>query len=334
MKHITAHHDPALAARVVNQTPLLYRAGPDPAADRPGHVRAGSSLALVRGRLVIIQDDANLIALLHPPDASVEAILLPAGHQGKRLFDDGRGNKRWKLDLEACAAVPAGLEEWLVAFGSGSTPLRERLVVLSNLDGETPQVAVYDAPAFYAALRAAADFAGSELNIEGAVYLGDGRLRLFQRGNGAPRGDVQPVNATADVSWPALHAYLGDPRPDAAFTLDDVTQYDLGRVAGVRLTFTDAARCGDTLFFSATAEASPDAIHDGPVAASAIGLIHPGGAARWTVLEDVQGGIFPGKVEGLAFQPEESGRAYVIVDKDDPETPSQLCQVELAGSWS
>jgi hypothetical protein len=39
--------DPALEARIVEQRALYYQDGAQPAADRPAHVRAASSLARV-----------------------------------------------------------------------------------------------------------------------------------------------------------------------------------------------------------------------------------------------------------------------------------------------
>src|SRR5687767_6667079 len=94
---LTAVCDRALTARVLNRRPLLYSAGADPALDRPAHVRAGSGLAWVAGRLAVVQDDAHFLALIEPAQRSVEAISLPVGHAGLRQFDDVRRNKPWKL---------------------------------------------------------------------------------------------------------------------------------------------------------------------------------------------------------------------------------------------
>jgi hypothetical protein len=324
---IIGRQDPSLSARVVATTPLLYRAGPDTAADRPGHVRAGSSLAFLGRHLAVIQDDANFIAWFDPADSQVEVVPLPAGHEGKRLFGDDRGNKQWKLDLEACLVDG----DRLVAFGSGSSPLRERLVIITDLASDRPDVIIHDASAFYAALRAATDFAGSELNIEGAILLDADTLRLFQRGNGAPHDHLLPVNATADLSWSNLLAYLHKPQPAPTFPLNNIRQYNLGTFDGIPLTFTDAAVAAEAILFSAAAEASPDAIQDGPVAGSVLGVIAADGAARWTPLLDDNGRPFAGKVEGIARSAD--ALLYVIIDKDDPATPSELCRVELIGSW-
>ena len=102
-------------------------------------------------------------------------------------------------------------------------------------------------------------------------------------------------------------------------------QYDLGRANGVRLTFTDAA--GD--LFLAVAEDSPDAYRDGPIAAAILGRIAADGAARFTHLRDPEGRPFVEKAEGLAIA--DSSTAWIVLDRDDPTTPAELCRVETVG---
>lgn len=330
LRPIAAVPDPSLAATVVRRTPLLYAEGPDPAQDRPAHVRAGSGLAWLGGRLAVVQDDAAFIALTDPRGRRVQAVPLPAGEGGARQFDDLRGNKAFKLDLEACTGVPEGGGEVLVAFGSGSTGRRERVVLLSE-GPAGPRVSVHDASALYALLRERTEFSGSELNVEGALFVG-GRIRLFNRGNGAPRGGLLPVDATCDLEWAALRAHLldpGSPPPPPR----DVLRYELGAMDGLRLTFTDAAFFGERIFFAAAAEDSPDATRDGVVAGSALGVFDAPDRLRWTPVRNPDGSVFGGKVEGLAPVPGDPLRAYGVLDRDDPALPCELCEVELAGSW-
>src|SRR5690606_19389198 len=104
---------------------LLYAQGADPALDRPAHVRAGSGLAWLGPRLVVVQDDASFLALLDAPDAPVSAVALDHVAHGRRQFDDQRGNKKSKLDLEACTVVCGRGDERMIAWGSGSLPIRE-----------------------------------------------------------------------------------------------------------------------------------------------------------------------------------------------------------------
>ena len=52
------------------------------------------------------------------------------------------------------------------------------------------------------------------------------------------------MNATCDVSWKQLRAHLNDPALPAPVP-ENVIQYELGTLEGVRLTFTDAAFAAD-----------------------------------------------------------------------------------------
>src|SRR5687768_7889644 len=121
MKKVFAREDVSLSARVINSTPLLYSEGSAAFLDRPAHIRAASGIVRVGSYLAIIQDDANFAALINSNSGEISAISLPAGKDGKRLFDDERGNKKYKMDLESCALVPHEGEEFLIAFGSGSS---------------------------------------------------------------------------------------------------------------------------------------------------------------------------------------------------------------------
>jgi hypothetical protein len=194
-----------LGAQVVRRTPLFYARGADVALDRPAPVRAGSALArLGPTTLAVVQDDASFLAILDGAGAElvVRDVPLPS-HDGVRQFDDGRGNKKAKLDLEACLAC----DDLFLAFGSGSSPLRERVVLVEQASGEAPRVTVVEACALYEAMRDHPVFPGSELNVEGAALAGADVLFL-QRGNGARRASRDPVDASARVDRAALVAYL------------------------------------------------------------------------------------------------------------------------------
>ena len=331
MSSTAVHRDPRLRARITRCAPLTYRDGVDASLDRPAHVRAASALAWIGDHLAILQDDANFIALADPRDARVGSIPLPAGPDGRRQFDDLLGNKRSKLDLESCITIGEGSDATIVAFGSGSTPAREQIIIARHVAGAAPMIALVPASRFYATLRDAHDFAGSELNIEGAVLAPDGELHLFARGNGAARDGRLPVNAACSVNWAALWAHLND-QSLAPPSPRWIRRFDLGAVDGIPLGFTDAMRWGRGVLFSAAAEASPDAVRDGPVAGSAIGFISDDGSARCAVAVGEGGRPFRGKVEGLAEGPD-ARSIYAVVDEDDPATPSELCVIVLEGEW-
>ncbi len=338
-RRIVSVRDPALEARIVRRVPMHYAEGADETLDRPSHVRAASSVAWVGDRVALVQDDANFIALVDPATGQADAITLPAGKDDARTFDVVRGNKKHKLDLEAMTRVPLASGAMLVAFGSGSKKRRENVLTLRfagrKLRPTHEHLALVPLPDLYAALRAERHFAGSEMNIEGALYL-DGMIRLFGRGNGEARDDMHPLDATCDINWHQLAAHIEDPRAETVPAISRITQYELGEVDGVTLGFTDAIRADrTTVLYSAAAEASKDAGSDGEVGGSALGVIPNDrrNGPRWAPVLDEAGQPFTGKIEGLVLDPADPSRALVVVDVDDHTCPSELCEIALSGPW-
>jgi hypothetical protein len=323
---IQSRPDPALSARIVQRVPMRYADGADPALDRPAHVRSASGLAWLGGRLMVIQDDAAFLAEVDPATGLARGWPLPAGEDGRRQFDDLRGNKHLKLDLESCVTVQhADGGEVLLAFGSGSLPLRERIVRARRVDGALG-TEVIDAAPLYAALRAERAFSGSELNLEGAALLGDA-LVLCNRGNGASVDGIEPVNAHCHIDLAALLRWLDAPSAPLP-SLDRVQRYELGSVHGIPLTFTDLATAGDTLLYAAAAEDSPDAVRDGVVVGAALGCIGDGVAAYAQVQRE-DGSPSTEKIEGILATAD--GRLLAVVDPDDPTLASELLTLELRG---
>lgn len=296
--------------RVVRARELRYDRPADHQDDRPDHVRAASGLAMHSGQLVVVQDDASFLAVV--ADDGVSALKLPRGLDGRRRFEVALGNKLDKLDLESVVAI--GDELW--AFGSGSLPIREKIC---RVHQGIPRV--LDAAPFYARMR---DTLGSALNLEGAARVRD-RLWLFHRGN-TGHADVGPAVLVVPIdelrAW--LEGRAGMP------PIDEVVAYDLGTVGGRALGFTDAVAYGDRVLYLATAEAAANAVDDGAVLGSQLGVISKDGV-RATTLAGAGGE--PVKAEGLALDPERPGHAWVALDPDDPRQPALLLDVELTGPW-
>jgi hypothetical protein len=314
-----AARDAGLRAVVVDRFALRYDHGPAPHLDRPAHVRAASSLVFVGHGHVIVQDDALFLGSVG--FGGLVGVELPAP-DGVRQFEKARGNKKLKPDLEAACRWDGPTGPVVVAFGSGSKSVRER-VLLAPAD-RLDAAQLVDAGPLYAALRACLP-ADAELNVEGAIQVGR-RLRLLQRGNG--RGNF---DAWLDIDGSWVDALLAGKVEDPVVTA--VVRWELGEIGGVRLTWTDGAAIGgERILFSATAEASPDAIEDGGVAGSAVGWADDAGG-RWAPLTDPEGRVLADKLEGVALRRVDDAGAEVwgVVDADDPDRPSDLLQIRLEG---
>jgi hypothetical protein len=329
---ITAEHDGSLHAQVTGCIEMCYADGPSDEDDRPPYVLAASGLSIFREYLAVIQDDANWLALIDA-DQRVSAVPLPPGPNGDRVFTKSRGNQDYKCDLEACISVPGehGLE--LIGFGSGSQAGREWILRVSETAGggkdrETPDFTtdLFKAEPFFAMLRAQLDFCGSGLNLEGAVAIDDERIVLFQRGNAAPCGELQPIDATAELTWSELRAYLADPERNEPPQLKGVRSYELGQLDGVRLTFSDAEHLGGgRILYSASAEDR----ETGAIAGSVLGILEADGSARWTELIDGDGAPFKAKIEGLTRDLHDERMIHFVVDDDDDGVPSKVFQAMI-----
>lgn len=266
-----------------------------------GWVRAGSGLSWFLGRLLVVQDDAFSFALVDP--ATRAATSFPAATIGPPLSKDD------KPDYEASFATPDGA---VFVVGSGSKPSRRQV---ARVQVREPPLRVSRLDDLYAGLEARL---GATPNIEGAVRLGS-TVRLLHRGLG--RG---ARSATLDVGMEALDG--------APPVFGEARTYDLGTLSGVPLAFSDAAALGpERMVYLAVAEDAPDAVADGPVVGSAVGVVDAAGA-RWAPLLEADGKPSRRKLEGLVLDPDGQA-AWAVTDPDDASLPSELCRIELQGPW-
>lgn len=322
-RHVLVSKDSRLQARIISRQELMYAQGAEPEYDRPAFVRAASGLALLGDELVIVQDDASFLAFVRPGEAA-RALMLPAGPGGRRRFEDELQNKKHKLDLESIVVLANQDRLRLLAFGSGSLPIRE--CILSYTPGLDAKPSIVQASSLYSALRQSLALCSDSMNLEGAAVMGD-KLRLFQRGNGASRG----FPASVDLDLKELLLWLDSqgepPRPGG------VRLYNLGRQHGVAYGFSDACTIDDKMLgFLACAEASPNPVDDGDILGSQIGILS-GDSGRWTELVDESGKAAAIKAEGLLVDPTHTDVAWVVLDPDDPNRAAELCRVELDGPW-
>ena len=286
-------------------------------SDARPYLAAASGLVRVGGWLYVIADDENSLGIFPASGDSPGRRL--------RLFSDGLPEggalaKPVKPDLEVLTHLPAAAfppHGALLALGSCSTPARCR-GVLVPLSGE----GVPGAPQIVDLAPLCARLARElpTLNLEGAAVVGDA-LRLLHRGNGCSGG-----NASIDLDLQGLLAHFAGPAAAPVGFVRDIASHDLGSVAGVHFTFTDASPLpSGRLVFSAIAEDAPDAYADGPCVGAAIGLLDADG--RVISMEPLEP-LF--KVEGV-HAAVEAGRVslLLVADGDDPQQAAPLLSAEL-----
>jgi hypothetical protein len=268
------------------------------------------------------------------------------------------GNKQQKLDLES--AVYLYDEDVMLAFGSGSTHQREKVVVVVGKTVLSTHAfynhqGIVNAHGLYQKFRDTKEFSGSELNIEGATLLTQSeprRIRFFQRGNGAPRGELLPISATCDVDLDDLLDYIREPNVAPVPELFNIVQFDLGTIGmqNIALGFTDATELppngrddSPAVLYLAGAEDSPDTYNDGAVAGSVVGSVQCTYKGPWvdqctsqyTKLKNPDGTLFAEKAEGLVLSHDDDGElsrnnAIIVLDPDN-DRPARVCSVSLRG---
>lgn len=265
----------------------------------PG-LSAGSGLVWSWPYLVAVQDEAWAAVKIDPQSCATE-----------RVVFSGNGNplpKALKPDFEAVFAADSGV---LYMMGSGSSARRRAVAVLNPSLGTS---AVHDASGLFGALE---DLLGTVPNVEGAVLMGD-VVRLFNRGAG------ERPSATVDVSLSELFG--------TSPLVSGLLEHHLGRIGPVPLAFTDVTLMADgRCLYLAAAEDTDDAVADGQVLGSVVGVLDEVGG-RWTHLMEPDGTPSLRKAEGIALEP--GGRAgFLITDADDPSRCTDLCRFELIGPW-
>ena len=287
-------------------------------------VAAASGLVAAGPYLYIIGDDETHLTVLRANGSQCVARvpLFP-----DELPQDAEERKLRKPDLEAVALLPGNR---ILALGSGSLPSRCRGAIVPLLDPgwgpslTDPNAATVTAPAQIVELSPLYEALGAqlpELNIEGAAVIGD-RLRLLQRDNG---GAGQ--NAVIDLDLDGLLRQTAEGLPLGADLILAIRPVALGRLDGVRLSFTDASPLPDgRLVFTAAAEDTCDTYTDGPCVGSAVGVLSPGAVITYLERLDTHH-----KIEGVHAR-SVRGRIdlLLVADADNPAIPSPLLAASIA----
>jgi hypothetical protein len=318
--------EPAREARVGECRDLWYAPPVEADAERAAFVRGASGLAYFGDQIAVIQDDTQYLGLV-APDGAVTSLSLPPGPEKRRRFEDALGNKHLKLDFEAVTSFTHRNTWHLVAFGSGSSPARESLLIMERgAPNAAPSIRVALARDLYAMLRGVHSFCGGQLNLEGAATSSD-ELVLLQRG--IPSPGATPFNAALHLN---LHAFVTWLRGDGPLPKPSrIRRYELPHHGSLGYGFSDLTAVGAERFvFTASSEDTPSALDDGPILGSKIGLLTRDRA--WSAdLVDANGRALAIKAEGVLSLPGRPDRFLVVLDSDDVNAPARLCNVHWPG---
>lgn len=95
----------------------------------------------------------------------------------------------------------------------------------------------------------------------------------------------------------------------------------MGEIDSIRLTLTDVALRHGKRYYVAAAEASPDAVADGQVLGTSLGVLDDD--PRYTLIQAEDGSPLCDKVEGLLAGATDD-EWLVITDPDDASRPAEL----------
>ncbi|HEX8330123.1 MAG TPA: hypothetical protein VF629_21485 [Hymenobacter sp.] len=250
---------------------------------------SASGIEIIGPVAYVISDDAPFVYLL---DATTLAALAQVRLFETAEFGTGRIPKTSKPDIEALTALtwPTG-QAGVLALGSGSTPARERGWFLPISGGAPQEVALGP---LYALLRPLLP-QGAGFNVEAAATTAT-ELLLFQRTVGVANGAVLfrlPLVAT-------LQFLTGR---GAAPTSPKAQPFSLPQLEGRPAGFSGAAFVEGQLFVTASVEDTADAVLDGAVLGSYVGLVNLAAqTATFARLAWADGRAYHGKVEGLAVR--------------------------------
>ncbi|MBT9392686.1 hypothetical protein KLP40_05875 [Hymenobacter sp. NST-14] len=285
----------------------------------------------------IVGDVAYLIGDDSPFLYQLNAATLVAGQRTALFetvhFSSGRLPKDLKPDLECLTALttPAG-ETGLLVLGSGATAAREQgfwvPLTATAAGGAGTTVYPLGLQGLYAALRPHLP-AGVTLNLEAAAATAT-ELLLFQRTVGAARGNLLlrlPLTATLDY----LHRRRAQP-PAVSAQLFELPALD-GKPAG----FSGATWFAGRLLVTASVEDTQDAVLDGAVLGSFVGVLALPGPGRHQVLPATfahlawpDGRPYRGKVESVAAYRERAPGCFeLLLVTDDDAGGSTALTVEL-----
>ncbi|WP_246001046.1 DUF6929 family protein [Pontibacter diazotrophicus] len=244
-------------------------------------------------------------------------------------FATGRIPKSLKPDLEGMAHFKYGRDEMLLLLGSGASTARNRAFLVNITDGMVVQE--LDLSRLYTFLKQVLRIeAEGVLNLEG-LSMDDTYTYMMQRGLGTGTNMLLRFDSN-DFKGFLMN---NDEIPPVA-----VYHFALPEMGGDMAGFSGAYALDDRLFFTASVESTQNAIEDGEVQGSMVGMIdlnalpYATDAANPLQVPTVQltnsdGSVYKGKAESLVVKSRTGDTYDVVVVSDDDLGGSELLELQL-----
>lgn len=277
---------------------------------------SGSGLALVRDSLYIISDNAPAYYKLHPATKGYTRVPI-SGYPAEEYTIA----KKDKHDLESAVCGHCNGRDYLFAFGSGSTSRREMLLAI-DLGGTHPPQKI-PLLHLYMQISSRCRLKEKELNIEGAALCHD-RLFLFVRGK-----NIAVSMAWADFCRFALQP-VGGLIPEMSIQQVNLPTYGItgaGFSGATEITY----RGKPAILFSASLEDTPNAIDDGAVHGSYLGILSYNtngvlGLEQISMVRDSAGVVLKQKIESVAVTGTTGNRVNLLMIADNDDGASVLIE--------
>lgn len=289
-------------------------------------IPSASAVEVINGNIYIVGDDSSFLYVLKY-DLTILA-KVPLYKEKNKNIVENRILKKKKADLECITKLSINGYPHLLILGSGSKSPRRDVAFLVKLP--TPYnrnhiVWEISLIKWYSFLRMNEDVAGSEgvLNLEAAASTSE-FLYIFNREN----------NAILRFDMPEFIEFIQGHTEGVPFPT--IINADLPKIDAIQAEFSGADYFDEKIFFTAAAENTSNAIDDGEIMGSAVGIVSFNGEEKtrgkiskgftatisnFTVLPKIESS--PVKVESISVYEKENDSTYIAI---------AVCDDDLGGS--
>lgn len=260
---------------------------------------SASGIEYVQGNYYVIGDDASALFVLDDAFKTLKTIPLLANKLVEQHIP-----KKQKPDFECLTWVMIEEVPHLLVLGSGAKELRKIALLVNLLTDEVTPLPYLN---HYNTWEKDITFTlGAELNLE-ALASTETDIFLFQRGNVAEKNTF-------------LRYSIADLKKDQFGY--QVFSTILPTLKGGKAGFSGACYIFEwhKLLFTASVELTNNAIDDGEVAGSFVGILSPQGRVKAvTPVVDAQGQTYLGKIESISIKKIISKKELIAVAVTDPD---------------